>query len=248
VHDRVSGLTECASLNPSGSTGNDASRGPAAVSSDGRFVAFVSFASDLIVNDTNNYEDVFVRNRATGETERVSVDSSGSQGDHGGSGAAISANGESVAFFGGSTNLVPNDTNNCGDAFVRDRCDAIWLNYGDGFPGTLGVPGFTAQSDPILGSTVALDLDNSYGNATFGLLFVGLGRAEIPTTWGGELLVAPLLTLEVALPAGVTTISGQIPNDPALCELAVDLQVLEADPGGVKGVSSTPGLELILGY
>jgi WD40 repeat protein len=247
VHDRASGVTECVSLNTAGFSGNGQSPG-GVVSSDGRFVAFPSDASDLVPNDTNNLTDMFVRDRATGITERVSVDSSGNEGNGGGGGdGAISANGESVAFFSGSTNLVPNDTNNSVDAFVRDRCDAIWLNYGDGFPGTNGVPNFTSQADPVLGSTLALDLDNSYGSATFGLLFVGLGRAEIPTTWGGDLLVAPLLTFGLTLSAGVTTISGQIPNDPSLCQLAVDLQGFEADPGAVKGVSFTQGLELILG-
>lgn len=246
VHDRGSGVTQCVSLNTVGLTGNGESPG-GVLSSDGRFIAFQSQASDLVLIDTNNIDDVFVRDRTTGITERVSVDSSGNQGNDFSDGAAISANGESVAFFSGSTNLVPNDTNGFVDAFVRDRCDAIWLNYGAGVPGTLGVPGFTAQADPVLGSTLALDLDNSYGSATFGLLFVGLGRAEMPTTWGGELLVAPVLGFGLALPAGVTTLSGQIPNDPSLCQVTVDLQVLEADPGAAKGVSFTPGLELILG-
>lgn len=249
VHDRASGLTECASLNPSGATGNDESRGPAAVSSDGRFVAFPSDASDLVPNDRNDSRDAFVRDRATGITERVSVDSSGNEGNYGGGGdGAISANGECVAFFGGSTNLVPNDTNNCVDAFVRDRCDAIWLNYGDGVPGTSGVPAFTAQADPVLGSTLSLDLENSNGSATVGLLFVGLARAELPTSWGGELLVAPTITSWLSLPAGSTTISGSIPNDSSLCQVAVDLQALEVDSGAARGVSFTRGLELILGH
>ena len=248
VHDRGTALTECVSLNAAGLSGNGQSPW-GALSSNGRFVAFVSDASDLVPNDTNKVTDVFVRDRATGITERVSVDTSGNEGNDGGGGdAAISANGESVAFFSSSTNLVANDTNGFIDAFVRDRCDATWLNYGDGFPGTLGIPDFTAQSDPVLGSTLSLDLDNSYGSASFGLLFVGLCRAEIPTIWGGELLVAPVLAFGLALPAGVTTLSGQIPNDPSLCQISVDLQVFEADPGAVKGVSFTPGLELILGH
>ena len=157
------------------------------------------------------------------------------------------ANGESVAFWSSSTNLVANDTNNCVDSFVRERCDAIWLNYGDGLPGTLGVPDFTAQTDPVLGSTLTLDLGNSYGNATVGLLFVGFQRAEMLTSWAGELLVVPTLTSWISIPAVGTTITGNVPNDPSLCQLAIDLQVLEADPGAVKGVSFTRGLELILG-
>lgn len=249
VRVRASGVTECASLNSSGSTGNDASRGPAAVSFDGRFVAFPSDASDLVPNDTNNSRDAFVRDRVIGITERVSVDSSGNEGNNGGGGdGVISANGESVAFFSSSTNLVPNDTNGFVDAFVRDRCDALWLNYGDGFSGTLGIPNFTAQSDPVIGSSISLDLDNSYGSTTVGLLFVGFQRAEMPTSWGGDLLVVPTFTSWLSLPGGITTFSGSIANDPSLCQVAIDLQAFEADPGAAKGVSFTRGLELILGH
>ena len=247
VHDRGSAVTKCVSLNTVGLSGNGESSA-GGLSSDGRFVAFQSKVFDLVPNDTNKLEDVFVRDRAIGITERVSVDSSGNEGNAGSGGfATISANGESVAFFSSSTNLVSNDTNGFVDAFVRDRCDAIWLNYGDGFSGTNGIPGFTSQADPVLDSTLSLDLDNSYGIATVGLLFVGVQRAELPTSWGGELLVAPTLTSWISLPPGITTIAGSIPNDPSLCQLAIDLQAFEADPGAAKGVSFTPGLELILG-
>src|SRR5262249_11013348 len=157
--------------------------------------------------------DAFIRDRVTGITELASVDSSGNQGNGVSFSGALSANGESVVFDGGSTNLVPNDTNGLPDVFVHDRCDALWVNYGNGGSGTNGVPSFTAQSDPVIGSTLSLDLDNSYGGATYGLLFVGLMRAEIHTSWGGDLLVVPLLSIGLALPSGVTTISGQIPND-----------------------------------
>lgn len=248
AHDRVTGSTDCASVDMSGIPGNGDSRSPAGqLSCDGRFVAFQSTASNLVVGDANAGEDVFVRDRATATTQLISVDSSGIQGDGLSLGGAISANGESVAYFSDSTNLVPNDTNGMVDAYVRDRCAAIWSNYGDGFAGTLGIPAFTAQADPVLGSTLSLDLENSYGIATVGLLFVGLQRAEIPTSWIGELLVAPTLTFWIPLPAGTTTLTGSIPNDPSLCQVAVDLQAIEADPGAAKGVSFTPGLELILG-
>jgi hypothetical protein len=247
VHDRHAGTTECVSVNASGVAGNDDSFFPVTVSEGGRFAAFSSNASDLVVGDTNVQCDVFVRDRTAAAMERVSVDSSGAEANKESSGGSLTPNGEIVAFDSFASNLVPNDTNGVNDAFVRDRCDAIWSNYGSGVAGTLGVPNFTAQSDPVIGSTFALDLDNSYGIATYGLLFVGLGRAEIPTTWRGDLLVAPLLTFGLSLPAGVNTLAGQIPNDPSLCQLTVDLQVFEADPGAVKGVSFTQGLELIFG-
>jgi len=248
VHDRASGATECMSLNSSGATGNDESRAQAAVSADGRFVAFVSHASDLVSNDTNNAEDVFVRDRTAGTLERASVDSAGTEANQGSGGVAISGNGESVVFFGGSTNLVANDTNNCGDVFVHDRCDALWVEYGTGFLGTSGVPGFTAQADPILGSTLTLDLANSCGASTIGLLFLGFQRIDVATPLGGDLLVDPVITSVLALPANGTTISSTLPNNPALCGFTIDLQTLELDPGAAKGVSFTRGLELILGH
>ena len=75
--------TERVSVSPSGRQGNDFSQfdNGMAISADGRFVAFESLASDLVAGDTNFAIDVFVRNRATDTTHRVSVSSSGGQGD-----------------------------------------------------------------------------------------------------------------------------------------------------------------------
>jgi hypothetical protein len=68
---------------------------------------------------TNDFEDVFVHDRKTGTTQRVSVSSAGTQGNEGSGGAAISVGGRFVAFFSATTNLVPGDTNGEFDVFVR---------------------------------------------------------------------------------------------------------------------------------
>ncbi|MCJ7576238.1 MAG: hypothetical protein MUO80_06170, partial [Dehalococcoidia bacterium] len=73
------GITERVSVASDGSVGNSASTGPS-VSADGRYIAFESHASNLVPGDTNNAMDVFVHDRQTGVTERVSVASDGSQG------------------------------------------------------------------------------------------------------------------------------------------------------------------------
>jgi Tol biopolymer transport system component len=92
------------------------------ISADGRFVAFTSFASNLVPGDTNDSTDVFVRDRRLQVTRRVSVGPGGQQANCCGSGApAISAHGRYVAFLSDATNLVPGDTNNRLDVFVRDR-------------------------------------------------------------------------------------------------------------------------------
>ena len=186
------------------------------------------------------------------ETTRVSVDSSGAEGDNvsDDEGPSISANGQFVAFSSYASNLVAGDTNGYGDVFVNERCmiDATWTNYGAGFPGTNGVPSFTALSDPVLGSNLTLDLANSYSAFTFGLFFVGFQQTSIHSALGGDLLVLPAITTVVGLPSGGTSFTGFIPNDGALCGFEIDLQAWEADPGAAKGVSFTQGLELVLGH
>jgi Tol biopolymer transport system component len=127
VHDRATGKTGRVSVG-SGSGGLQAtgdSEEPA-ISGHGRYVAFASFASNLVAGDTNRLEDIFVRDRRMARTRRVSVSSSGKQttGPLGvaNSGApVISANGRYVAFVTRASNLVPGDTNHVSDIFVRDR-------------------------------------------------------------------------------------------------------------------------------
>jgi len=177
------------------------------------------------------------------------VDSSGAEGNHRSGDPSISADGQSVAFESFASNLVASDTNGTWDVFVHDRCElATWTNYGAGFPGTNGVPSFTSRADPVLGTTVTLDLANSYGNATVGLLIIGFQRTTIHTNWGSDVLADPLITRVLVLPASGASLSDLIPNDDDLCGFTLDLQAIEADPGAAKGVSFTPGLELVLGH
>lgn len=91
------------------------------MSAHGRHVAFDSSAADLVAGDTNGTQDVFVRDRRSGTTQRVSVSSSGRQGNAGSNEAAVSGNGRYVVFTSGASNLVPGDTNAASDVFVRDR-------------------------------------------------------------------------------------------------------------------------------
>ncbi|MBU0718835.1 MAG: hypothetical protein KJ749_11345 [Planctomycetes bacterium] len=125
VRDLQAGLTERVSISSSGTEGSKSSYNPA-ISADGRFVAFASDSSDLVSDDTNNEADIFVRDRQTGQTRRVSVDSSGVQGDAPGSyhswrgACTISGNGLFVAFVSDAPNLVPDDTNSAFDLFVHD--------------------------------------------------------------------------------------------------------------------------------
>jgi Tol biopolymer transport system component len=92
------------------------------ISADGRYVAFASGATNLVPGDTNDLEDIFVHDRVTGITARVSVSSAGAQATGDNSWwPSISADGRYVAFHSGAPNLVTGDTNLVVDVFVCDR-------------------------------------------------------------------------------------------------------------------------------
>jgi hypothetical protein len=93
-----------------------------------------------------------------------------------------------------------------------------------------------------------VDLANSAGVATPAVLFLGFSKQSLLTGKGGTLLVNPLLTLPLSVPAGGLVLSGAIPDDPALYGFHLYLQALEADAGASKGISFTRGLDLLFGY
>ena len=108
------------SVDSSGAQANGGSLRPA-ISDDGRFVAFASGASNLVPNDTNNVEDIFVKDRQTGAITRVSVRSNGTEANGGSTSPAISGDGRFVAFYSDASNLLNGDSNGFADIFVHDR-------------------------------------------------------------------------------------------------------------------------------
>ncbi len=121
VRDRSNNTTTRISVNSAGAQATGGASYYPSVSSDGRYVAFSSGATNLVAGDTNGLGDVFVRDRTTLTTTRVSVDSAGTQATGGASYyACISSNGRYVAFSSGATNLVASDTNGLTDVFVHD--------------------------------------------------------------------------------------------------------------------------------
>jgi len=120
VHDQRTGITRRVSIGWNGQEANERCVKPA-ISVDGRYVAFQSSATNLVPNDTNYMEDIFVVDLQTNRIERVSVSSSGAQANRYSWYPVLSADGRFVAFQSTATNLVPNDTNNGWDIFVHDR-------------------------------------------------------------------------------------------------------------------------------
>ncbi len=113
------GLTSRVSVASDGTEGNAASDG-SHISSDGRFITFASFASNLVVGDTNDVLDVFVHDTQTGETSRVSIASDGTQANEKSRDPVLSSDGRYVVFSSRADNLVIGDTNERDDVFVHD--------------------------------------------------------------------------------------------------------------------------------
>lgn len=120
VRDLATGTTTMVSRASDGSLANDWSFNPA-ISADGRYVAFESYASNLVTGDTNDSQDVFIHDRTTGATTRVSVSTAGTQANYTSHMPCLSGDGRYVAFHSYASNLVTGDTNTAADVFVRDR-------------------------------------------------------------------------------------------------------------------------------
>jgi len=117
LHDTQTGTTARVSVDSEGAEGNGSSNFNPSISSDGRYVAFESAATNLVPGDTNGVEDIFIHDTQTGTTTRVSVDSNGTQGDGKSSALSISADGRYVAFESLASNLVAFDYNVSWDVF-----------------------------------------------------------------------------------------------------------------------------------
>jgi Tol biopolymer transport system component len=156
VRDLVAGTTELVSVDSNGIIGNSSSTATG-ISGDGRWVAFSSFANNLVPGDTNDSFDVFIHDRVTGSTQLVSQNTDGVIGDAPSSSPAVSGDGRYVAFWSSATNLVPDDTNGRDDAFVRDilarTTERVSIGnegqQGDGNTPEPGVRGLTVSSPDI---------------------------------------------------------------------------------------------------
>ncbi|WP_222598488.1 TolB family protein [Lentzea tibetensis] len=121
-HDRETGLTTRVSVSSTGGQSNGSSDySEPVMSADGRFVAFRSWATNLVSGDTNNASDVFLRDTERETTTRISVASDGTEANELSYEPSISADGRYVAYVSAGSNLIPGDVNNAHDVFRYDR-------------------------------------------------------------------------------------------------------------------------------
>jgi Tol biopolymer transport system component len=141
-----------------GAQANGHSLAPA-ISKNGRFVAFYSDAPNLVAGDTNRARDVFVHDRQTGETTRVSLGNDGAQANGDSFAPAISGDGRYVVFSSAASNLVPRDNNNANDIFVRDRVANTTARITFGLGGTETNGGSYAPAISADGNVIAYESD-----------------------------------------------------------------------------------------
>ena len=145
-------VVERVSISSSGEQANGDSRRPS-ISSDGLIIAFASTATNLVSNDTNAVEDVFVHDRTSGTTQRASISTDGAQADDESFAPSLSADGNLVAFVSYATNLVDTDTNDVADIFVH--------NFETGITDRVSVASNGAEADGA-SSYAAISADGRY--------------------------------------------------------------------------------------
>jgi hypothetical protein len=121
VHDIVSGSNTLVSVSVYGSYSGNGNSSEPAISGNGRYVAFSSYATNLVVNDANGASDIFLRDLQTSTNTLVSVDAGGSGEGNGNSFTPqISADGQHVLFFSVANNLTTNNVETGTNLFWRD--------------------------------------------------------------------------------------------------------------------------------
>jgi hypothetical protein len=125
VYDMQEKTTERVSISTGGDEANSSANRPS-ISADGRYVVFDSWADNLVDGDTNEFTDVFVHDRQSGITKRISVNSSGEEGNGESLWARISADGTFMSFESDASNLVGGDTNGVRDVFIHECSSEIY--------------------------------------------------------------------------------------------------------------------------
>ena len=154
VHDTLTNTTRLVSIATDGTPGGG---GDPSISADGRYVAFVSNASNLVGGDTNLRPDIFVYDTVANTTTRISVASDGTQGNGDSAYPSISADGSRVAYWSNASTLVSGDTNADNDVFLYENSPQTqnpWFGTLENdiytYTGTDNLTGYGLQGDDII--------------------------------------------------------------------------------------------------
>gem|GEM_PF-2606427 len=234
IHDRQTGETALVSVASNGTQSNGFSYWPS-ISTDGRYVAFQSDASNLVDGDTNGFGDIFVRDRQTGETTRVSIASDGTQVNSPSFSPSISGDGRYISFVSYASNLVGGATNGTSNIFVHDRQTGETTRVSVDSDGNLGNGGSSWPAISADGSAIAFRsfANNLVDDDTNGRGDIFVRQLRNPETPGDTFATALDSGLSAANP-GTFTLSSEIGNNPAVDPTAdVDLISFQLDAGSL---------------
>jgi Tol biopolymer transport system component len=215
-------------------TGRAAGGRQIAISSNGRFVVFSSPSARIVSGDTNGLVDIFLRDRETGKTTRVSVSSSGAQanGPSYEPMGSVTPDGRYVTFHSDATNLVAGDTNGVSEVFLRDMVAGTTERIG---VSTSGVQGNGASAWSALSDDGRFVLfDTSASN-----LIAGESRAAtvyLRDRLNSTTRVAGLYDRTAHCAMGALTPDGKM----AAFACGTDIYVRNFDDGSVEKVSTYP--------
>jgi Tol biopolymer transport system component len=261
VHDRQNHTTELASVTSDEMQGAGMGGFPQ-LSADGRYVAFIGTMSNLVPNDGNRVMDVFVRDRQLGITERVSVSSSGAEGNNSSLAPSISADGRFVVFGSDATNLVAGDANGTHDSFIHDRSTGSTerlsvTSAGTEVPGQAITPKITPDGRHVAFGSFGPLLPED-GNSNFDVYLVdrgpSLGVAQLSASREGDVVhVTGSATLDGAVvssqadpsgapeaAAGLDLVGASVSYRPEAGDLLVEWRVASM-PGARGAVWTQPG-------
>jgi Ca2+-binding RTX toxin-like protein len=210
------------------------------VSADGRYWAFFADASNLVPEDTNNTTDGFVHDRVTGATTRVSVNSSGAQANGVSGTPLLSADGRHAAFWSAASNLVPGDTNNNWDVFVRElgRTSRTCGGREVTISGTAGRDVLTGTAGPDVIDGLGGN-DRIVAGGRDDIVCGGAGNDYLSGGWGADALYGGLGDDEVHPGSGADLLDGGGGADRLYGEL--DADTLRGGPGGPDRCHGGPG-------
>lgn len=266
LRDRIAGTTERISISAEGGDADQMSMQPS-ISDDGRYVAFMSYATNLTSETGIDplFAEVFVRDRTAGTTTRVTRGLDGGIADFGALAPAISFDGSRIAFHSTSTNLIEGDTNGKADIFVweaaTDSIERVSLGIdGAEGDGSSTSPNFSPDGGYLAFNSVATNLieDDTNGSQDVFLTELDTNTIEMVSVASDETLAnedsfSPVIALsdQASLVAFQSAASNLVPNDTngtSNVNHGVDIFVRDRDAGTTERVSLTSsGGELVKG-
>lgn len=215
VHDRQTAKTTRVNVSSTGTQANDWSFG-GSISADGRYVAFGSLATSLVPGDVTFSTDVFLHDRSSGTTHRVSISSSGEPGNHASPSLALSPDGRHLAYSSIATNLVPGDSNSWMDVFLAQLgslAPAVYCTATINSQGCMPSMSWSGSASFVPGRPFELRASNIVPHRNGMLTYGTTGPAATPFQGGTLCLSGPVSRCSTLDSGGSTPCSGNFVYD-----------------------------------